>query len=98
MRGFHSVPGADDPGPRRDPRNFPGSGWVPTSPPVAFPVYGLDASWRGARWLNQFGDEIGDPPRWVTLAHEAAAGESLIMVSTYSRPATDAVAARWGQP
>jgi hypothetical protein len=70
---------------------------VPTSPPVAFPLYGLDASWPGARWLNQFGDEIGDPPRWLTLAHESADGQSLIMVTTYSRAATDAAAAQWGQ-
>jgi hypothetical protein len=82
----------------RDPRSFPGSGWVPTSPPVAFPVYGLDGSWPGARWLDLFGDQIGDPPRWVALGHETADGQSLIMVNTYSGRPTDARAARLGQP
>jgi hypothetical protein len=72
------------------------AGQRPESPPAAFPVYGLDRSWPGARWLDQFGDAIGDPPRWVALAHEAADGESLIMVNTYARPATDAQAARTG--
>jgi hypothetical protein len=86
-------------GPRRgrDPRNVPGSGWVPTSPPIGFPVYGLDRSWPGARWLDSFGDQVGDPPRWVRLAHQSADGESLIMVESYSRPATDDLAARRGE-
>ena len=93
-----SVPDECDETRPRDPRNFPGSGWLPTSPPVAFPVYGLDASWPGARWLDLFGDQIGDPPRWVALGHETADGQSLIMVNTYSKPPTDAQAARAGQP
>jgi hypothetical protein len=93
-----SVPDERDETRPRDPRNFPGSGWLPTSPPVAFPVYGLDASWPGARWLDLFGDQIGDQPRWVALGHETADGQSLIMVSTYSKPPTDAQAARARQP
>ncbi|HEX4087621.1 MAG TPA: hypothetical protein VHZ33_02830 [Trebonia sp.] len=96
-----AVRNAQEPGNHgrmRDPRNFPGSGWSPTSPPVDFHVYGLAASWPGARWLDGFGDEIGDPPRWVRLAHESADGASLIMVNTYSAPPTDAQAAQWGQP
>jgi hypothetical protein len=92
-----SDPGAGGPGRERDPRNFPGSGWTPTSPPVAFPICGLDASWPGARWLDGFGDAIGDPPRWTGLAHQAVDGQSRIMVHTYFRPPTDAQAARWGQ-
>jgi hypothetical protein len=97
MCAVNAVPGAEGPGRERDARSFPGSGWTATSPPVAFPVYGLDASWPGARWLDGFGDAIGDPPRWVALAHQAVDGRSLIMVNTYSRPPTDAKAARWGQ-
>jgi hypothetical protein len=92
-----SDPGAGGPHRKRDPRNFPGSGWTPASPPVAFPVYGLDASWPGTRWLDGFGDEIGDPPRWVGLAHQAVDGQSRTMVHTYFRPPTDAQAARRGQ-
>jgi hypothetical protein len=87
-------------GPRRgrDPRNVPGSGRVPTSPPIGFPVYGLDGSWPGARWLDSFGDQVGDPPRWVRLAHQSVDGDSLIMVETYSRPPTDDLAARRAEP
>lgn len=93
-----SVPEERDETRPRDPRSFPGSGWLPTSPPVAFPLYGLDASWTGPRWLDLFGDQMGDPPRWVALGHETADGRSLIMVSTYSKPPTDAQATRAGQP
>lgn len=92
-----SVPDERDETRPRDPRNFPGSGWLPTSPPVTFPLYGLDAAWTGARWLDLFGDQIGDPPRWVTLGHQSADGQALIMVSTYSKPSTDAQAARAGR-
>lgn len=82
----------------RDPRNVPGSGWVPTSPPIGFPVYGLDGSWPGARWLDSFGDQVGDPPRWVRLGHQSADGRSLILVESCSRPVTDELAAGRGEP
>jgi hypothetical protein len=87
-------------GPRRgrDPRNVPGSGRVPTSPPIGFPVYGLDSSWPGARWLDSFGDQAGDTPRRVRLAHQSVDGASLIMVESYSRPGTDDMAARQTEP
>ena len=87
-------------GPRRgrDPRNVPGSGWVPTSPPIGFPVYGLDDLWPGARWLDSFGDQVGEPPRWVRLAHQSMHGDSLIMVESYSRPGADDLAARRAEP
>jgi hypothetical protein len=91
-----SEPG--DPRRSRDPRNVPGSGRVPTSPPVGFPVYGLDGSWPGTRWLDSFGDQAGDPPRWARLGHQSADGASLILVETYSRPATDDLAERQGEP
>jgi len=41
------------------------------SPPVTFPVYGLDGSWSGSRWLDGFGDRIGDDVRSVRLAHQS---------------------------
>jgi hypothetical protein len=44
-----------------------------------------------------FGDQVGDPPRWVTLGHQSADGESLILVQTYSRRVTDDLAARSGE-
>jgi hypothetical protein len=80
---------------------------VLVSPQIQFPVYGLDASWAGARWLELFGDEIGDPIRWVSLGHRSVDGDALIKVKTYARLAagtsgsyqvpTDAQAAELGQ-
>jgi hypothetical protein len=64
------------------------SGRVPTSPPVGFPLFGLDESWHGARWLDGFGDPVGDPPRWASLGHQSPAGDSRIVVTTHSRLAT----------
>ena len=68
------------------------------SPPVTFPVYGLDASWSGSRWLDGFGDRIGDEVRWVRLAHQDLETGALIMVETRSGPLTDTRAARSGEP
>jgi hypothetical protein len=71
----------------------PGSGVVPPpSPPVDFPIYGLDTSWPGARWIELFGGAIGDPVQWVSLGHQSPGGESLIYVETFSRPRIDALA------
>jgi hypothetical protein len=97
MPASDGCPEAEDRRRARDPR-VPGSGWVPTSPAFDFPVYGLDASWPGARWLDSFGDQVGDPPRWARLSHQGVDGELLIMVESYSRPVTDELAARWGEP
>ena len=71
---------------------------ISPAPPAAFPVYGLDASWSGARWLDGFGDAVRDEVRWVRLAHQSTEPEALIMVETLSRPLTDGQAARWGEP
>jgi hypothetical protein len=68
------------------------------SPPVDFPVYGLAQSWAGARWLESFGDAIGDPVRWVSLGHLGPDGGALVLVETYSRARTDAMAASSGRP
>jgi hypothetical protein len=70
---------------------------VPPSPPVDFPVYGLDASWCGSRWLELFGDAIGDPVHWVAFGHRSLNGESVIVVETFSRPRTDALVIPSGQ-
>ncbi|MBO0833174.1 MAG: hypothetical protein J2P28_19180 [Actinobacteria bacterium] len=98
MSAREGSPESGDPRRNRDPRNVPGSSWVPTSPPISFPVYGLDGLWPGARWLHSFGDQVGDAPRWVELAHQSANGDSLIMVESYSRPVTDDLAARRAEP
>jgi hypothetical protein len=81
---------------------------VLVSPQIQFPVYGLDPSWPGVRWLELFGDEIGDPLRWVSLGHRSRDGGALVMVKTYARLAagtprsyqipTDAQAAELGKP
>ena len=97
MSANEGRPETGDPRRSRDRRNGPGSGRVPTSPPFDFPVYGLDASWPGARWLDSFGDQVGDPPRWVRLSHQSVDGDSLIMVETCFRPVTDDLAARRGE-
>jgi hypothetical protein len=67
---------------------------VRPSPPVDFALYGLDASWPGARWLETFGDAIGNPVLWVSLGHQSLDGGSLIYVETFSRPRTDALVVR----
>lgn len=97
MSANEGRPEAGDPRRNRDPRNLPGSSWVPTSPPFDFSVYGLDALWPGARWLDSFGDQVGDPPRWVRLSHQSVDGDSLIMVESSSRPVTDDLAGRRGE-
>jgi hypothetical protein len=66
------------------------------SPSADFPVYGLDASWPGTRWLESFGDAIGDPLHWVSLGHLGPDGGSLILVETHSRARTDAMVAPSG--
>jgi hypothetical protein len=71
---------------------------ISPSPPVTFPVYGLDGSWTGSRWLDGFGDRIGDEVRWVRLAHQDLETGTLIMVETHSGPLTDAREARSGEP
>lgn len=68
------------------------------SPPVTFPVYGLDASWPGSRWLDSFGDAIGEEVRWVRLAHQSVQPETLILVETWSKTLADSTAARSGEP
>jgi hypothetical protein len=57
-------------------------------PPAPFPVYGLDESFTGARWLELFGDPPGSSPTWMSLNHQAADGRSLINVTTFVRRAT----------
>jgi hypothetical protein len=71
---------------------------VRPSPPVDFTVYGLDESWHGARWLESFGDAIGDPVHWVSLGHQGQDGTSFVLVETQSRACADALAAASGQP
>jgi len=83
------------------------------SRPAAFPVYGLDGAWSGARWLDSFGPAIGEEICWVRLAHQGATADSMLtdsmltdsmltdsmmMVETHSRPLTDAASARLGEP
>jgi hypothetical protein len=73
-------------------------GQVSASPAVDFPVYGIDGSTDGARWLDGFGDRIGDEVRWVRLGHQSLGPGAEIMVDTHSRPLVDAQAARTRRP
>ncbi len=57
-------------------------------PPVPFPVYGLDESFTGARWLELFGDPPDGAPTWMALDHQSTDGRSLIQVTTFVRRAT----------
>lgn len=75
------------------PRQVP----VPPSPQADFPVYGLDAAWHGSRWLESFGEAIGDPVHWVMLGHRSRDGESVIFAETFSRPRADALVFPSGQ-
>jgi hypothetical protein len=75
----------------------PGSGEVLASPPVGFPLYGLDGSRPGARWLDSYGDTLGEEVRWVRLSQHSRETGDLIMVETHSRPLTDAEEARGGE-
>jgi hypothetical protein len=59
-------------------------------------VYGLDESWPGARWLEGFGDVVGEEIRWVRLAHQDPRTGALLLVETCSRSLTDTAAARAG--
>ena len=68
------------------------------SPPADFPVYGLDAAWPGTRWLESFGDAIGDPLHWVSLGHLGPGSGSLILAESHSRARTDAMVAPSGRP
>jgi hypothetical protein len=67
-----------------------GRGQVPTSPPVSFAVYGVDPALPGARWLESYGDALGDPVRYVGLARLSADASQLTIVETHSREMTDA--------
>ena len=71
---------------------------ISASPPANFPVYGLDASWAGARWLDGFGDRIGDEVRWLRLAHQDPATGAWIVVESFARELTNAQAEGLGEP
>jgi hypothetical protein len=54
----------------------------PSSPPVDFPVYGLDASWHGSRWLDYY-SAVDQERAWaIGLGHRSAESSSAIVVST----------------
>ena len=71
---------------------------ISPSPPVDFPVYALGAPWPGSRWLDSFGEAIGDPVHWVSLGHQGLDGTSLVFVEPFSRLRTDAWEGASGQP
>ncbi|WP_199431516.1 hypothetical protein [Qaidamihabitans albus] len=61
------------------------------SPPVDFPVYGLDWSVRGPRWLDFFEGRPGEPTWALWLGHRVEGGESGVRVGTLPRERHDQV-------
>jgi hypothetical protein len=48
---------------------------VPTVlPPLDYPIFGLDRSWTGQRWLYSITAQSGSPPLQLWLAHSQADG------------------------
>jgi hypothetical protein len=70
---------------------------IPASPPLRFPLYGLDGSRPGERWLDSYGDALGEEVRWARLSQYSQETGDLIMVETHSRPLADAEEARGGE-
>lgn len=56
-----------------------------TSLPVDFTVYGLDATFDGARWVDFFEGRPGSPPWALWLGHRAAGGNRGVRVGTMPR-------------
>lgn len=75
-----------------------GQGDLQASPPVQFPLYGLDAARPGVRWLDGYGDALGEDVRWVGLAQGDQEANQLVMVETFSRELTNAQHVRGGEP
>jgi hypothetical protein len=59
----------------------------PASPPVDFPLYGLDA-WDGPRWLETFDGELGTPTWAVRLGHQRGT-DTYVGVATLPRERYD---------
>lgn len=67
-----------------------------SAPPIDFPVYGMDPSWAGTRWLDYYQGKVGDPVWSVGLGHLSAGHAGGVVVSTLRREHYDTVAARMG--
>lgn len=57
----------------------------PPSPPVDFPLYGLDRDWPGLRWLDFYGGALGTPTTDVWLGHRSTDGEVAVRVGSFPR-------------
>ncbi|WP_116044214.1 hypothetical protein [Amycolatopsis palatopharyngis] len=69
------------------------------SPPVDFPIYGLDWGWRGPRWLDFFEGRPGEPVWALWLGHREEGGEHGVRVGTLPRDRYDsALSPRSGDP
>jgi hypothetical protein len=53
-------------------------------PPIEFVPYGV-AAWTGARWLEFFEGESGEPAWSVWLAHRTTDGRGLVVIITYPK-------------
>jgi hypothetical protein len=66
----------------------------PASPPVDFPLYGLDRDWPGLRWLDSYGGRSGTPTTDVWLGHRSTDGEVAVRVGTFPRQRFEATHSR----
>jgi hypothetical protein len=64
---------------------------TPPSPPVDFPLHGLDDSWQGDRCLAFFDAKVGDPTWGVRLVHQDPAGDAYVGVASLPRERDDRV-------
>jgi hypothetical protein len=59
------------------------------SPPVDFPLYGLDDSWPGPRWLEFVDGRIGEPTWGIRLGHQRPAADAYLGVAALPRTRYD---------
>lgn len=69
---------------------------LPASPPVDFPLYGLD-HWDGPRWLDSFDGELGTPTWGVRLGHQRGT-DTYVGVATHPRERFDRLCAAGRDP
>lgn len=60
---------------------------LPASPPIDFPLYGLD-NWPGHRWLEVYDGQLGTPTWGVRLGHQQGSG-TYVGVATLPRQRFD---------
>lgn len=65
----------------------------PPSPPVDFPLYGLDQAWPGLRWPDFYEGQLGEPTTGMWLGHRSTDGEVAVRVGSFPRARFDRIEA-----